>query len=71
MADKRILARDVVRYQGEPVAAVAAETEAIAAEACELIEVEYEPLPAVFDVEEALERRRAAGPPRPRHATTG
>jgi len=54
MADKRILARGVVRYQGEPVVAVAAESEAIAAEACELVQVEYEPLPAVLDVEAAL-----------------
>jgi len=54
MADKRILARDVVRYQGDQVAAVAAESEAVAAEACSLIEVEYEPLPPVLDVEEAI-----------------
>ncbi len=54
MADKRILARPVVRYQGDQVAAVAAETEELAAEACELIEVEYEPLAPVFDVEEAI-----------------
>ncbi len=55
MADKRILARGVVRYQGDPVAAVAAESEAMASEACNLIEVEYEPLPAVLDVEQAIE----------------
>jgi CO/xanthine dehydrogenase Mo-binding subunit len=54
MADKRILARDVVRYQGDPVVAVAAETEAIAAEACNLVDVEYEPLTPVLDVEEAI-----------------
>jgi CO/xanthine dehydrogenase Mo-binding subunit len=54
MADKRVLARDVVRYQGEAVVAVAAETEAIAEEACRLVEVEYEPTRAVLDVEEAL-----------------
>lgn len=54
MADKRILAREVVRYQGEAVAAVAAETEAVAAAACDLIEVEYEALPFIFDPEEAL-----------------
>ena len=54
MADKRILAREVVRYQGEPVAAVAADSEAIAAEACDRIQVEYEPLPAVLDPEAAL-----------------
>ena len=54
MCDRHILGRDVVRYQGEQVAAVAAETEFAARRACELIEIEYEPLPAVFDPEEAL-----------------
>jgi len=54
MADKRVLARGFVRYQGDPVAAVAAETEEIAAEAVRLIEIEYQPLPAVLDVEEAV-----------------
>lgn len=43
-----------VRYVGDAVALVAATSEAIAMEALELIEVEYEPLPAVFDPEEAL-----------------
>ncbi|MFH1775335.1 MAG: molybdopterin cofactor-binding domain-containing protein, partial [Chloroflexota bacterium] len=43
-----------VRFIGEEVAAVAAETEAIASKALDLIEVEYEVLPAVFDMEEAL-----------------
>jgi xanthine dehydrogenase molybdenum-binding subunit len=42
-----------VRYWGEGVAAVAATTEEIAEKALELIEVEYEPLPAVFTVEDA------------------
>ncbi len=54
MRDRPILAREVVRYQGEPVAAVAAESEDIALRACELIEVAYEPLPAVLDVEQAV-----------------
>lgn len=45
---------DRVRYWGEGVAAVAAVTEEIAEEALGLIEVEYEPLPAVFTVEDAL-----------------
>jgi len=42
-----------IRYLGEPVAAVAAETPEIAEEALSLIDVEYEVLPAVFDPEEA------------------
>ena len=43
-----------VRYVGDGVAAVAAETPGIAADALKLIRVEYEELPAVFDPEEAL-----------------
>jgi xanthine dehydrogenase molybdenum-binding subunit len=43
-----------VRFVGDAVALVAAETEEIAVEALELIDVEYEPLPAVYDVEEAM-----------------
>ncbi len=43
-----------VRFVGDRVAFVAAETEEIAEKALELIEVEYEPLPAVLDREEAL-----------------
>jgi len=53
LVDKDILAVDKVRYQGEPVAAVAAETEEIASKAIELIEVEYEELEYVLDVKEA------------------
>jgi xanthine dehydrogenase molybdenum-binding subunit len=45
---------DRVRYWGEGVAAVAAESEEIAEEAVRLIEVEYGPLPAVFTVADAL-----------------
>ncbi len=52
--DRPILAIDKVRYVGEPVAAVAAVDLDTAAEALELIEVEYEELPAVFDSLEAL-----------------
>jgi CO/xanthine dehydrogenase Mo-binding subunit len=45
---------DRVRYVGDRVAAVVAETEEIAAEALKLIAVDYEDLPVVCDVEEAL-----------------
>jgi CO/xanthine dehydrogenase Mo-binding subunit len=48
------LAKDVVRYAGEWVAAVVADTRAIAEDAVELIEVEYEPTPHVIDPEEAI-----------------
>jgi len=49
------LAVDKVYYMGEPVVAVAAETRYIAEDALDLIEVEYEPLPVVVDMEKALE----------------
>lgn len=49
----RMLASDTVRYVGDPVACVVAETRAQAQDAAEAIEVEYEPLPAVTDVTEA------------------
>jgi 4-hydroxybenzoyl-CoA reductase subunit alpha len=48
------LALDRVRYIGEEVAAVAADSEDIAEEAVGLIEVKYELLPAIYDPEEAL-----------------
>ncbi len=53
--DQPFLAVDKVRYVGEAVAAVAAETEEIAERAIELIKVEYELLPAVFDAVEAIQ----------------
>ncbi|MFH1124636.1 MAG: xanthine dehydrogenase family protein molybdopterin-binding subunit, partial [Pseudomonadota bacterium] len=52
--DMPIFARDKVRYIGDSVAAVAAVDEETAFEALELIEVEYEELPAVFDPLEAM-----------------
>jgi len=48
------LAMDKVRYVGDPIAAVAAETEDAAREALSKIRVEYEQLPAILDSEEAL-----------------
>ncbi|MCJ7426576.1 MAG: xanthine dehydrogenase family protein molybdopterin-binding subunit [Dehalococcoidales bacterium] len=52
--DEEPLAVEKVRYLYEGVAAVAAVDEDTANEACDLIEVEYEPLPGVFDVLEAM-----------------
>ena len=52
--DQTIVAVDKVRYAGDPVAAVAAVDEATAARALELIEVDYEELPAVTSIDEAL-----------------
>ncbi len=52
--DQQIIATDKVRYAGDMVAAVAAVEESIAGEAVNLIDVEYEELPAVFTIEAAL-----------------
>jgi carbon-monoxide dehydrogenase large subunit len=52
--DEPILATGKVRYIGEPVAAVAAVDRATAKQALQLIEIQYEELPAVFDAEAAL-----------------
>jgi xanthine dehydrogenase molybdenum-binding subunit len=43
-----------LRHVGDAVALVAAETEELASEALDLIDVNYEKLPAVYDVEEAM-----------------
>lgn len=51
--DQHVLARNVTRFAGEGVAAVAADTIEIAEKASELIEVKYEEMPGVFDVEQA------------------
>ena len=53
-ADQPVLAWDVVRYAGEPVALVAAEDLELAREALKKIVVDYEVLPAVTDMEAAL-----------------
>ena len=54
-ADQYPLATDRVRSVGEEVAAVAATDRYILEEALSLIQVDYEPLPAVFDPEEAMQ----------------
>lgn len=54
LCDWPVLAFERVLYIGERVAGVAAETREAAEDAVALIEVDYEELPAVFDVEEAL-----------------
>ena len=53
IADRRLLNRHV-RYYGDDVAAVVAEDEVAAAQAARLIHVEYEELPFVLDVQEAM-----------------
>jgi CO/xanthine dehydrogenase Mo-binding subunit len=54
-ARMNVLADGVVRYHGEPIAVVAADTEDAALEALELIDVDYEELPVVADPVAALE----------------
>ena len=56
---RNVMAREKALFPGHPVAAVAATTEAIAARACELIEIDYESLPAITTGAQAL----AAGAP--------
>jgi CO/xanthine dehydrogenase Mo-binding subunit len=51
---RNILAREKALFHGHPIAAVAATTEAIAAEACKLIEVDYEVLPWAIEIEDAI-----------------
>lgn len=63
--EESVLFDSTVRFVGDEVAAVAAESEAIAADALRLIEVEYEPLPFVYDLESALQ------PQAPRVYATG
>src|SRR5438105_13861453 len=51
---RNVMAREKALFPGHPVAAVAATTEAIAAKACELIEVDYEVLPWSIEIEDAI-----------------
>ena len=52
--DEQALCEQKARYVGDPIAAVAADSELVAEEALRAIRVEYEPLPAVMDIETAL-----------------
>lgn len=54
MTPRRSLASEVVRYVGEAVVAVVAETRVHAQDAADLVEVEYDPLPSVTTIEDAL-----------------
>jgi len=60
VADEYVLARDKVLFVGDAVAAVAAETEEIAENAVDLIEIEYEELSPVFDGDEAFSKNPPA-----------
>ncbi len=57
--DRPIFADEIVRFRGEAIAAVAATSLEIAEAAVRAIEIEYEPLPAVFDMEEAMKHYQA------------
>src|SRR5918992_636030 len=52
---RNIMAREKALYEGHPVAAVAATSASVARQALKLIDVEYEILPHVIDVAEAME----------------
>ena len=54
------LAEGEVKFVGDPVALVVAESRYIAEDAVELVDVDYEPLPAVADFTKAAERRRSS-----------
>ena len=60
LADKHMLCKNKVRYVGDEVAAVAAKDRDTADAAAELIEVEYEVLPAIFDPEESMKEGASA-----------
>src|SRR5882672_7700427 len=51
---RNVMAREKALFPGHPVAAVAATSEAIAAKACELIEVDYEVLPWAIEIDDAI-----------------
>src|SRR3990172_3885291 len=53
--EEPVLAEDKVRYQGEQIAAIVAESEAAAMEAVSKVRLDLEELPPVLDVEEALQ----------------
>ncbi|MBW1807503.1 MAG: xanthine dehydrogenase family protein molybdopterin-binding subunit, partial [Deltaproteobacteria bacterium] len=55
LKDQTVFATDRVRYVGDPVAAVAAETPEAAQEAAELVEIDYEPLDPIFDATQGAE----------------
>jgi xanthine dehydrogenase large subunit len=62
-SDEPALAAGVVEYEGQPVAAIAADTFDQARAAARLVEIVYEPLPAVLSIEEAMARESFVSPP--------
>ena len=72
---RNVMAREKALFPGHPVAAVAATTEAIAAEACKLIEVDYEVLPWAIEIDDQPVPQATSAtrpvPARSRAATSG
>ncbi len=62
-SDEPALAAGVAEYAGQPVVAIAAATLDHARAAAKLVEIDYEPLPAVLTVEEAVARESFVSPP--------
>ena len=62
-SDEPLLPLDLVEYEGQPVAAIAAATLDQARAAAKLVRVDYEPLPAVLTVEDALAQELFVSPP--------
>src|SRR5690606_20734810 len=61
--DEPLLAADEVHYFGQPVACVLAESYAQARAAAAAVEVDYEPLPAILDIQDALRANALLGEP--------
>jgi xanthine dehydrogenase large subunit len=57
------LAADVVEYEGQPVAAIAAVTLDMARVAAKLVEIGYEPLPCILSIEDAMRQESFVSPP--------
>src|SRR5579864_846063 len=66
--DETVMTIDKVRYVGDPVACIVADDELTAEEALELIDVEYEPLPAIMSIDEALREDLPQIHPNPRRS---
>jgi xanthine dehydrogenase large subunit len=61
--DEPLLPADIVEYEGQPVAAIAATTLDLARAAAKLVTIEYEELPAILSIEDAIARERYVSPP--------
>jgi xanthine dehydrogenase large subunit len=62
-SDEPLLPAEIVEYEGQAVAAIAAATLDHARAAAKLVQVAYEPLPAVLSIEDALAREQYVSPP--------